>query len=169
MKHHRLPSKLKTPPQSLKRFSVSLRLQSRADCYLSLKCNHISKTHGSWMYSLISFDKCIHWCGVCPHHHSIFITQEAPSCPSIQAPTTPIALGDSCSHFYVHSLILPVLELHIIMASVAQIMFLNSSMLLTCTSSVLFLSDITLFKYSVLILLLYSFFSSLELLWIKML
>lgn len=62
MKHHRLPSKLKTPPQSLKRFSVSLRLQSRADCYLSLKCNHISKTHGSWMYSLISFDKCIHLC-----------------------------------------------------------------------------------------------------------
>lgn len=107
---------------------------------------------------LKSFDKCIHWYGVCPHHHSIFITQEAPSCPSIQAPTTPIALGDSCSHFCVHSLILPVLELHIIMASIAQIMFLNSSMLLTCTSSVLFLSDITLFKYSVLILLLYSFF-----------
>lgn len=62
MKQHSLPSKLKIPPQSLKRFSVSLRLQSRADCYLSIKCNHISKTHGSWMYSLISFDKCVHLC-----------------------------------------------------------------------------------------------------------
>ena len=48
-------------------------------------------------------------------------------------------------------------ELHIIVASIAQ-MFLNSSILLTGTSSVLFLSDITLFKYIVLILLLYSLF-----------
>lgn len=62
MKQHSSPSKLKIPPQSLKRFSVSLRLQSRADCYLSIKCNHISKAHGSWMYSLISFDKCVHLC-----------------------------------------------------------------------------------------------------------
>ena len=107
---------------------------------------------------LKSFDKCIHWCGVCPHYHNIFITQESSLMPFHSGSNYPLALGDSCSNFYVHSLILPVLELHIIMASIAQIIFLNSSMLLTCTSSVLFLSDTTLFKYSVLILLLYSFF-----------
>ena len=85
---------------------------------------------------LKSFDKCIHWCGVCPHYHNIFITQESSLMPFHSGSNYPLALGDSCSNFYVHSLILPVLELHIIMASIAQIIFLNSSMLLTCTSSV---------------------------------
>ena len=96
MKHDSLPSKLKTPPQSLKRFSVSLRLQSRADCYLSLKCNHISKTHGSWMYSLISFDKCVHLC----NYH---LNKDSRNFPQVHvfSPTSPLR-SNHYSGFYPH-------------------------------------------------------------------
>lgn len=100
----------------------------------------------------------IHVCSHQPNQYNIFVIPESSLLTlSRQSPLTSTALGDSWSNFCLHSLILLFLDF-IYMKSynvyvwllLLKQCFSNSPVLLICTtSSFLFLSSVTLYKYMV--------------------